>query len=228
MSQNIELRTADGHTLDAYLAQPAGEPKAGVVILQEIFGVNAYIRSVVDDFAQQGYLTLAPALFDRARKHTELPYDAAGVSEGKSLMQALPLQDTLADVEAAMLYLRQQLKGKKLGVVGYCWGGTLAWLSNTRFHPDATVSYYPGGIQKHITEKATCPAIFHFGTQDANFPPEILDSVRQEYPGFPVYTYAAGHGFSCNARASYNQEAAGLARQRTFAHLEEHLVAAAH
>lgn len=228
MSQNIELIAADGHALDAYLAQPADEPKAGLVILQEIFGVNAYIRSVADDFAAQGYLTLAPALFDRVRKHIDLPYDADGVTEGKALTQSLHPQDTLADVEAAILYLRQHLNGKKLGVVGYCWGGTLAWLANTHFHPEATVSYYPGGIQKHITEKSSCPAIFHFGTQDTNFPPEIIEMVRMEYPGFPVFTYEAGHGFSCNARSAYNQEAATLARQRTLAHLEEHLVAASH
>ena len=228
MSQNIELKSADGHALDAYLSQPAGEPKAGLVILQEIFGVNAYIRSVADDFAAQGYLAIAPALFDRVRKHVEMPYDAASSTEGKSMMHSIPVQDAMADVEAAILYLRHNLNGKKLGVVGYCWGGMLAWLTNTRLHPEATVSYYPGGIQKHITEKASCPAIFHFGTQDTNFPPEIIDTVRMEYPGFPVYTYDAGHGFSCHARSAYNQEAATLTRQRTLAHLEEHLVATSH
>ncbi len=228
MSQFVELTSADGHTLDAYLSQPAAKPKAGVVILQEIFGVNAYVRSVVDDFAQQGYLSIAPALFDRVRRKVELAYDAVGISEGRAIYEAVPLEATLADVQAAITYLRQQLGIVKVGVVGYCWGGTLAWLSNTRLHPDATVSYYPGRIQDRITEKATCPAIFHFGTQDTHFPPSVVEMVRQEYPGFPVFMYDAGHGFSCDARASYNQEAATLARQRTLAHLEEYLVAAAH
>lgn len=228
MSQNIELKSSDGHPFDAYLAEPAENPKAALVILQEIFGVNPYIRSVADDFAEQGYLTIAPALFDRARRHVELAYDAAGIAEGVAIYQTLPLEGTLADIQAAIIYLRQQMKDAKVGVVGYCWGGTLAWLSNTRLHPDATVSYYPGRIQDRIMEKATCPAIFHFGTQDAHFPPTIVEMVRQEYPGFPVFTYDAGHGFSCDARASYNREAAALARQRTLSHLEEYLVTAAH
>lgn len=232
MSQTLELKAADGHVLEAYLAQPAakfkGKPKAGLVILQAIFGVNAHLRSVVDGFAQEGYLTMAPALFDRVRKHVEYSdNDPIGGREGYAIAQALRLEDTLSDIEAAIAYLRHQ-GAQKIGIIGYCWGGRLAWLSNTRLRPDSTVCYYPAGIQQVITEKSTCPAIFHFGLLDTHIPQSTIEQVQQEYPGFSVFTYEAGHGFVCETRDSYNPEAAALARQRTLAHFEEYLVAAAH
>jgi carboxymethylenebutenolidase len=228
MSEFIQLHTADGHTFDAYLARPTGAAKAGIVVLQEIFGVNGHVRSVTDGLAWEGFLVLAPALFDRLQHKVELGYTPDAIQQGVKLMQGLRLENTLADIQAAIVYLRQQTGVSKVGVVGYCWGGKLAWLSNTRLHPDATVSYYPGGIQDHITEKATCPAIFHFGLHDAHIPLSVVEQVQQEYPGFPVFTYDAGHGFNCDARESYNEKAAALARTRTLAHFEEHLVHAAH
>ncbi len=230
MSQTISLNAADGHALDAYLAQPTGTPKAGIVVLQEIFGVTSHIRSVADGFAKDGYLTLAPALFDRARKHVDYNYDATGMQEGFGIAKSLPLDGTLADIQAAIVYLRQQPGIKKVGVVGYCWGGKLAWLSNTRLHPDATVSYYPGGIQEFITEKSTCPAIFHFGLEDTHITQNVVEQVRHEYPGFAVYVYeGASHAFNRDADSkSYRKEAATLARQRTLTHFEEHLIAAKH
>ncbi|MHB1745244.1 MAG: dienelactone hydrolase family protein, partial [Acidobacteriaceae bacterium] len=161
MSQHTQLQAADGHKFDAYIAQPTGEPKAGVVVLQEIFGVNAHIRSVADRFARAGYLTIAPALFDRAQRDVEMAYGPDEGKQGMQIVQRIPLDQTLADIAAAIQYLREH-GARKVGVVGFCWGGTLAWVSNTRLHPDATVSYYPGGIQNYIQEKSTCPAIFHF------------------------------------------------------------------
>ncbi|HUZ04959.1 MAG TPA: dienelactone hydrolase family protein, partial [Acidobacteriaceae bacterium] len=118
MSQTVSLKAADGHALDAYLAQPTGTPKAGIVVLQEIFGVTSHIRSVADGFAKDGYLTLAPALFDRARKHVDYNYDATGMQEGFGIVKSLPLDGTLADIQAAIVYLRQQPGIKKVGVVG--------------------------------------------------------------------------------------------------------------
>jgi carboxymethylenebutenolidase len=228
MAGIIALKSADGHILDAYIAKPTGTPKAGVVVLQEIFGVNSHIRSVTDGFAREGYLALAPALFDRVQHKVEHGYGPSDIQEGMKIVQGLKMENTLADIQAAIAYLRQQPGISKVGVVGYCWGGTLAWLGNTRLHPDATVSYYGGGIQNYITEKATCPAVFHFGLQDTHIPHSVIEQVQQEYPGFPVFTYEAGHGFNCDARDSYNEKAAALARQRTLAHFEEHLVAASH
>ncbi len=225
MPQHTQLQAADGHKFDAYIAQPTGEPKAGIVVIQEIFGVNAHIRSVADRFAQAGYLTIAPALFDRAERDVELDYSPEGGQKGMQIVQRIPLDRTISDIAAAIEYLREH-GARKVGVVGYCWGGTLAWVSNTRLHPDATVSYYGGGIQHHIHEKATCPAIFHFGLLDKHIPQTVVEQVRHEYPGFAVFTYEADHGFNCDARASYNEAAAKLARQRTLAHFDEYLVGA--
>lgn len=225
MAQHTQLQAADGHKLDAYIAQPTGEPKAGIVVVQEIFGVNAHIRSVADRFAQSGYLVIAPAIFDRAERNVELGYDAEGMKKGIALVQQIPLEKTVSDIDTAMQYLREH-GAHKVGVVGFCWGGTLAWVSNTRLHPDATVSYYGGQISKYIHEKATCPAIFHFGLKDDHIPQSEVEEVQHEYPGFAVFTYDAGHGFNCDARSSYNEPAAKLAMKRTLAHFDEYLVAA--
>jgi carboxymethylenebutenolidase len=226
MSQHTQLQAADGHKFDAYIAQPSGEPKAGLVVLQEIFGVNTHIRSVADRFARAGYLVIAPALFDRAQRDVEFAYGPEEAKQGMQIVQRIPLEQTLADIAAAIQYLREH-GARKVGVVGFCWGGTLAWVSNTRLHPDATVSYYPGGIQNYIHERFTSPAIFHFGLDDNHIPQTVVEEVRHEYPGFSVFTYpGAGHGFNCDARASYNEAASKLAQQRTLAHFDEYLVAA--
>ena len=226
MSQHTQLQASDGHKFDAYIAQPGGEPKAGVVVLQEIFGVNAHIRSVADRFARAGYLAIAPALFDRAQRDVELAYGSEETRQGMQLVQRIPLDQSLADIAAAIQYLREH-GARKIGVVGFCWGGTLAWVSNTRLHPDATVSYYPGGIQHYIHERFSCPAIFHFGLEDNHIPQTVVEEVRHEYPGFSVFTYpGAGHAFNRDVGASYSEAAAKLAQQRTLAHFDEFLVAA--
>ncbi len=224
MSQHTQLQTTDGHKFDAYIAQPTGEPRAGIVVVQEIFGVNAHIRSVVDRYARTGYLAIAPALFDRVERDVELEYDAAGGKKGMEIRKHIPEDRTLADIQAAIDYLREH-GTPKVGVVGFCWGGTLAWLCNTRLNPDATVSYYGGEISKYIHEKPTCPAIFHFGLSDKHIPQTVVEQVRQAHPEFSVFTYVgADHGFNCDARASYSEAAAKLARQRTLAHFDEYLV----
>ena len=227
MSQHTQLQAADGHKFDAYIAQPTGEPKAGIVVLQEIFGVNAHIRSVADGFARAGYLTIAPALFDRAQRDVELAASQESGKQGMEIVQRIPLDQTMQDIAAAIQYLREH-GARKVGVVGYCWGGTLAWISNTRLHPDATVSYYPGGILNYVQGKSTCPAIFHFGLLDTHIPQSVVDQVRKEHPGFSVYTYEAGHAFNNDTRPSYNAAAAKLAQQRTLAHLDQYLVGKPH
>lgn len=222
MSQHIQLQAADGHKSGAYLAEPSGTPKAGLVVLQEIFGVTAHIRSVADSFAKAGYLTLAPALFDRAEPNLELPYDLEGSRKGVQIMQHLNLDETMSDIAAAIQHLRDHGM-RKVGVVGYCWGGTLAWLSNTHLHPDATVSYYPGRIDNYIQERFTCPAMFHFGLRDKHIPQSVVEKVKHEYPGFPVYTYDADHAFNRDSGPAYSETAAKLALNRTLAHFDEFL-----
>ncbi len=227
MAQHTQLQATDGHKFDAYIAQPTGEPKAGIVVVQEIFGVNTHIRSVTDGFAQAGYLAIAPALFDRAERNAELAYDPEGTKKGMHIMQQLHLNETLADIDAAIQYLREH-GARKVGVVGYCWGGTMAWVSNTRLHPDATVSYYAGGIQNYIDEQSTAPAIFHFGLLDQRIPQTVVEQVRQKHPESSVFTYEADHAFNNDVRPSYNEKAAKLARQRTLAHLDQYLVGKSH
>ncbi len=227
MPQHTQLQAADGHKFDAYVTQPKGEPKAGIVVLQEIFGVSAHIRSVADGFAQAGYLTIAPALFDRAERNVELTDDPESTKKAMQIAHQIQPDQSLADIEASIQYLREH-GARKVGVVGYCWGGTLAWLSNTRLHPDATVSYYGGGIQNSMAEKPTAPAMFHFGLLDTHIPQTVVEQLRQAHPELPVYTYEAGHAFNNDTRKSYNEKAAKLARQRTLAHFDQYLVNKSH
>jgi len=221
------LQAADGHKFDAYIAQPSGEPRAGLVVLQEIFGVTAHIRSVADGFARAGYLTIAPALFDRVERNVDLSYDAEGSKKGMEIMKRLPVDQTLADIAAVIEYLREH-GARKVGVVGYCWGGTLAWLSNTRLDPDATVSYYGGGIQNYADEKSSYPAIFHFGLLDTHIPQTVVEQMRQKHPESSVFTYEANHAFNNDVRPSYNEAAAKLALQRTLAHFDKYLGSKSH
>jgi carboxymethylenebutenolidase len=224
MAQHTQLEAADGHKLEAYIAQPSTDPKAGVVVLQEAFGVNSHIRSVVEGFAQAGYLAIAPALFDRAERQAELGYDSDSLKKGMVLMRRVPLDGTLTDIQAAIEYLHEH-SARSVGVVGYCWGGRLAWLANTRLRPDATVSYYPGRIDEFIDETPTCPATFHFGLHDQHISQAVVSRVKQAHPEIPVFTYDAGHGFNCDARDSYDEESAKLAGRRTLAHLHKYLIA---
>jgi carboxymethylenebutenolidase len=220
---NLELTAADGFSLDAYVAEPAGASAAGIVVLQEIFGVNQHIREVTDRFAGRGYLAIAPALFDRAKKGIELGYDQAGMQQGMAARSQIAFEKTLLDVDAAVQWLHGQ-GVKRVGVVGYCWGGSLAWFANTRLNVDASVSYYGGLIAAAATEKNKAPAIFHFGELDKHIGPDEWATIRTAHPALPLYTYDADHGFNCDHRSAYNKAAASLAEDRTLAFFAEHLL----
>jgi len=214
MGKQVELTAHDGFKLDAYVAEPEGEPKAGLLVLQEIFGVNHHIRSVADRFADLGYLVIAPALFDRVQKGIELGYDMATMQQAIETRAKIPLEATLEDMAVAVQWLR--LAGaRRVGAVGYCWGGSLAWLANTRLKVDASVSYYGGMIGQFAGEQNPAPAIFHFGELDKHIPPSEWEAIRTAHPDLPVYTYNADHGFNCDERGSYNKPAADLALERT-------------
>ena len=223
MSETVKLKSADGHELDAYVARPAGEPIAGLVVIQEIFGVNQHIRSVADGYAKDGFLAVAPALFDRVERGVELAYDGPESQKGMALLQKLDNEEALVDVNAALKYVRQQT-GKKSGVIGYCLGGLLAWLSATRLRPDAAVGYYAGRIGNFASENPMAPVQLHFGKLDTHIPAEQVDKVHQAHPEVEINWYEnAGHGFNCDMRASYNPEASALARSRALAFLKKHL-----
>jgi carboxymethylenebutenolidase len=222
MSDNITLRAADGHELNAYVAQPEGEPIAGLVVVQEIFGVNAHIRSVTDGWARSGFLAVAPAMFDRIERGVDLRYEGKDLEKGMSFGPRIDLDKSLLDLEAAMKYAAASTN-KKVGVVGYCYGGSMAWLAATRLHPDVAVGYYGGKILNYADEKPKCPVQLHFGKQDAHIPLEGVQKLGEKHPELEIYLYNAGHGFSCDARASFNAEASRVARERSLTFLKKHL-----
>ena len=222
MGESATLHAADGHTLSAYVAQPAGQPLAALVVIQEIFGVNAHIRSVADSFANDGFFAVAPAIFDRIKPGIELGYEGADMQTAMSLIPKLNPDQSVIDIGAA-IYYAAKTTGKKVGVVGYCFGGTLAWLSATRLHPAAAVGYYGGRIGNYAAESPNCPVMLHFGKQDAHIPAEEVEKLHTAHPEVEILWYDAGHAFNCNPRPSYNPAAAQLARDRTLAFFRKHL-----
>ncbi len=224
MGTNIELQSADGFTLGAYEAQPEGAPKGAVVVIQEIFGVNNHIREVADGYAAEGYVAVAPQIFDRIEAGIELGYEEPDMGRGIDLaFQQLDHAKTLEDLQAAINYAGQY---GKVGVVGYCFGGLLTWLSACHLNGVAAASsYYGGGVIGQKDLSAKCPVIMHFGELDAHIPLSDVDQIKAAQPDVPVYVYAADHGFNCDHRASYNAESADQARTRTLAHFAEHVAA---
>jgi carboxymethylenebutenolidase len=224
MGEHVKLRASDGFELDAWVARPQGKAVAGLVVVQEAFGVNGHIRSVTDEWAKDGFLAVAPALFDRVERGVDLGYTGDDLQKGRRLIQAGKPEDRVRDVAAALDYVRRET-GLKAGVVGYCFGGSMAWLAAARLDPDAAVGYYGGMIINYAGEAPKAPVMLHFGLQDTHIPKANIDSkVAAAYPHIPIYWYQAGHGFNTSDRASYNAEAAKLARERSLAFLREHLV----
>jgi len=218
-----QLTAADGFTLGAYAAMPAGNPLGGVVVIQEIFGVNRHIRAVVDEYAAAGYAAVAPQIFDRVERDVELGYtEQADFDKGLRIaFQDLDLADTLKDLQAAVDAMAAH---GKVGVVGYCFGGLLTWLSACELDRVAAGSaYYGGGIAKYVDRKARCPVMMHFGEKDAHIPMAEVEAIRQAQPDVQVFVYDADHGFNCNDRASYDAPSALTAKERTLAFFEKHL-----
>jgi carboxymethylenebutenolidase len=224
MGVMVQLKASDGHELDAYVARPAGEPVAGLVVVQEIFGVNRHIRSVADGWAKEGFLVVAPALFDRIERGVELEYSGADMEKARSFIPKLNMEASLKDVASALQYVRAET-GKKSGVVGYCFGGSLAWLAATRLKTDAAVGYYGGAIAKFLDERPECPVMLHFGKLDKHIPQTDVDKIAEAHREVEVFRYEADHGFNCDARASYNEASAKVARERSLEFLKKYLVA---
>ena len=221
MSETITLTASDGHSLDAYLAQPSGKPRGGIVVVQEIFGANSHMRSVADGFAADGYLAIVPALFDRLEKGIELGYDADDVAAGRGYKDQVSFDMALADVAAAQAAVAS---AGKVGVVGYCWGGTVTWLSACRIEGFSAVSgYYGGGIGNLATEQPKCPTIMHFGEEDHAIPLDEVGLLQAAHADMPVHIYPAGHGFNCEQRGSYEPNSAKIARERTLEHFRANI-----
>ena len=224
MGQFINLTSADGFGFSAYVAQPEGTPKAAIVVLQEIFGVNSHIQSVTDRFAAQGYLAIAPATFDRVKTGVELGYTDADMAAGmglKTAVEALPGHSVMPDVQAAIDYAAQT-SGGKVGIIGFCWGGLLTWRAAcTLTGLSAAVPYYGGGMtsEEEAARTPQCPVMAHFGDQDHWIPLEGVTAFAKAHPHVEVHVYAANHGFNCDQRGSFDEAAAKLARERTLAFL---------
>lgn len=217
----IELNAADGHRLNAYRAGPQDATRA-LVVVQEIFGVNRHMRHVCDAFAAQGYAVICPALFDRVERGVELGYAAEDVARGRDLRSKVDEKGTMLDIEAAAAALPGSAAR---GIVGYCWGGTIAWWGATRSTSfKAACGWYGGGIAGTRTEAPSCPVQLHFGEVDASIPMADVDLIRAAQPGVEVLVYkGAGHGFGCEERGSYKPADADLAQARTLAFFAKHL-----
>jgi carboxymethylenebutenolidase len=222
MGKKIELTSSDGHKLAAYRADPPGKPRGGVVLIQEIFGVNSHIRSVADGYAADGYVVVAPAMFDRAQHGYETGYSQPEIQSGLAIMQGLDWDNTMRDVQAAVA---EAAGAGKAGIVGFCWGGTVAWVAAARATGLAcAVAYYGGGIPGFIGEKPRCPVMLHFGEQDQSPSLEQAQNVANAHPQAKAHFYpGAGHGFNCDQRPSYHAGNAKLARERTLAFFREHI-----
>jgi len=222
MGQMTTLTAEDGFRLAAYRADAAPKTGRGLVVIQEIFGVNHHMKRVTDGFAADGYTSISPAIFDRVERDYDTGYSPEDIERGRATRGKCDLDQMVMDLRAAVKALKGE--GLTVGVVGYCLGGTMAWLSATRIEGlAAAVSYYGGGVAAAATEQPKCPVIFHFGETDASIPPDHWETVKKAHPTLPQYIYPAGHGFNCDERGSWHEPSAKLARQRTVEFFAKHL-----
>jgi carboxymethylenebutenolidase len=226
MGKMIELTAADGHKLAAYRADPvgtsAGKPRGAIVVIQEIFGVNSHIKSVADGYAKDGYLAIAPAMFDRLQRGYDTGYSQPEIQAGIAMMQKLDWKATMLDVDAGVAEAK---KAGKVGIVGYCWGGTVSWRAAAATKGLAcSVPYYGGGMPNFKDEKPKVPTMCNFGELDQSPTPAQAKELLGKHPEVQGHFYAgAGHGFNCDQRGSYNAEASKLARERTLAFFRKHI-----
>jgi carboxymethylenebutenolidase len=217
MGEFTRLMARDGHEFDAWLAAPPpGPPRGALVILQEIFGVNSHIRAVTDGFATEGYVTIAPSLFDRAKRGVQLGYTPEDVQMGRGYVAQLDIKQVLLDINACINVVKH---AGPVAAVGYCWGGTLAHLAACELPVAAAVAYYGSRIVDNLggaTHKRThAPVLYHFGERDKSIPPEAIEKIRAGDPGGEIHVYPADHGFNCDQRAAFDAPSAKLARDRT-------------
>jgi len=224
MGEIVQLRAKDGHVLDAYVVQPGVPARGGLVIVQEIYGVNAHIRAVADRYAEEdGFVVVAPALFDRIERGVDLRYEGEDTQRAMNLLKSFDIETGVDDVAAAVQCERCFGNVKKIGVVGYCLGGTLAWLSAARLPIHAAVGYYGGNITRYLGERPKVPVMLHFGEMDTHIPASDVDKIAETYPDVKIYRYPAGHAFNREGGASYSASCALRARERTLDFLREHL-----
>ncbi|HUK00852.1 MAG TPA: dienelactone hydrolase family protein [Steroidobacteraceae bacterium] len=225
MAEFTTLMARDGHEFRAWLAAPSGKPLGAIVVVQEIFGVNSHIRSVADGYAAEGYTAIAPALFDRVRKGIELGYSQPEMQEGFGYVQQLKPEQTLLDLSSAITVVKNS---GRVGMVGYCWGGKMTYVAACELPLACGVAYYGGSTTQCLDKKPKCPMMYHFGEADTHIPLSDVDKIRAANPQGVFHVYpGAGHGFNCDQRASFNPQAAALARERSLAFFAAQLSRAA-
>jgi carboxymethylenebutenolidase len=214
----ISLTTEDGHKLQAYVARPEGTPKGGIVVIQEIFGLTDHIRNMAEKFAAQGYLAVAPAMFDRIKPGIVLDYtdfDTARESMGK-----LNQDQSISDIRAAAEYARS---AGKVGVIGFCWGGAMADLAACNGLVDAGVSYYGRMTVEWLDKQPTCPMLYHYGDRDQLIPAKIIETIQRARKAKVNIWGNADHGFCCEDRPSYHKTAAKQSMEITLQFMAENL-----
>ncbi|WP_371229488.1 dienelactone hydrolase family protein [Roseovarius sp. 2305UL8-3] len=215
------LTASDGHEFAAYMAKPDGPVRGAIVVVQEIFGVNSHIRSVADGFAADGFFAIAPSLFDRIRPNVQMGYTPEDIQTGIQLKDQQDLEKAMLDCAAAV---REGQKAGKVGIVGYCWGGAIAWASAAHIPAlGAAVSYYGGGTTEMADLQPQCPVLFHYGELDQKIPLDGVAKLQAAHPDQAFHLYKADHGFNCDQRGSFDAQAARLARERTVTFFAQHL-----
>jgi carboxymethylenebutenolidase len=220
MGEFTTLMARDGHEFNAWLAAPPGPTLGAVLIAQEIFGVNRHIRAVADSYAAAGYVTIAPCLFDRVRRGIELGYSDAELNQGRGIRLQIPTEKTLVDLNSSINVIKH---AGRVAVVGYCWGGTLAWLAACELPVSCAVSYYGGQIKDHLGKSPRRPVMYHFGERDPYIPSSDVEKIRAADPHGVFHLYPASHGFNCDERDSYDAASAALARERSLEFLAANL-----
>jgi carboxymethylenebutenolidase len=221
MGTMIELTAADGHKLAAYRADPRGKPRGAIVVIQEIFGVNRHIQQVADGYAADGYLAIAPALFDRVQRKVDLGYTPDDIAKGREIRGKVTNDMALKDTEAA---IKAASGAGKVGIVGYCWGGLITWLAAGKLPGlSAAVPYYGGGILDNADLEPKVPLMGHFGDKDQHIPVEGVKKLAEKHKQHPIFIYSADHGFNCDHRGSYDAPAAKQARSRTLEFFRKHV-----
>jgi carboxymethylenebutenolidase len=221
VSQYETLMARDGHTFNTYIAKPNGTARGAVVVVQEIFGLSPHICHQADGYAQQGYLAVAPALFDRVARSVVLGYSQPEVDQGLGYRKQVPTAKAVLDIAAAAAICRH---AGKVAVIGFCWGGRLAWAAASEMPLGAAVCYYGGGIPEELPKTPRCPTMLHFGERDRSIPLSDVERIREAFPQGIYHLYAAGHAFNNDDRPqNYDAAASALARERTAAFLAQHI-----
>ena len=230
MGKTIQVEAKDQFKNDNYVAYPKGQATACIIVLQEIFGVNAHIKAVVDGYAEQGYLAIAPATFSRIKKDVDLGYAPDDMKAGfelKTAAESLPDEGVLKDIQASVNWAIAETKGLKVGVVGYCWGGLLTWRSAAIVNGvDAAAPYYGGGmtVEPAISLTPKCPTIAHFAEKDHWITMDTVKAFEEKHSNVEVFLYPADHGFNCDHRGAFHEESANIALKRTLTFFQKHLL----